>query len=252
MKDELIDFDLHEVFAGQEATLLAELNAGKQAGHSGVQGSGTEDRWIALLRERLPHRYEVTRAIVVDSTGHRSQQIDVVIHDRHFSPKFWEYGDHHYVPAECVYAVFEVKPELNREYVLYAGEKAASVRALHRTSTSFGWALGPMPPRPLFPILSGILCDNSSWIPPFGEPFGKALNDVGTDGRIDLGCVLGHGAFEVPYDGVAGQVTVSGADTALVTFLLKLLHRLQGLGSASAIDYSAYARWIEAKAGSAG
>jgi hypothetical protein len=249
--DDIDSFDLHKVFAGQEDGLRAQLKTGKQAGHPGVQGDGTEDGWLKLLQDRLPHRYAVTRGIVVDSKGSRSHQIDLVVHDRHFSPQFWEYGGHHYVPAESVYAVFEIKPKLTRKNVLYAGKKVATVRALHRTSASFGWAMGPMPARALFPILGGILADDCKWSPPFGEPFATALQDVGTDGRLDLGCVLGKGAFEVQHDAPADQAVVSGADTALVTFLLTLLHRLQGLGSAPAIDYPAYAQWIAGRAGAA-
>ena len=37
------------------------------------------------------------------------------------------------VPAESGYAVFEVKPLASSGEVVYAGEKVASVRALHRT-----------------------------------------------------------------------------------------------------------------------
>lgn len=242
------NFNLHEVFAGQEDVLRAELKAGKQAGHPGVQGDGTEDQWLTLLGKRLPHRYAVTRAIVVDSNGARSDQIDVVIHDRHFSPAFWEVGEHHYVPAESVYAVFEVKPELNRDYVLYAGKKVASVRALHRTSASFGWALGEMPARPLPPILGGLLASDSGWSPTFGKPFKEALSDAGDHGRLDLGCVLGHGAFEIPHGTDPEQLRASPDDTALISFFMTLLHRLQGLGSAPAIEYPKYLRWVAGRA----
>ena len=41
-----------------------------------------------------------------------------------------------YIPAEGVYAVFEVKPDLNKKYILYAGDKIESVRKLFRTSAS--------------------------------------------------------------------------------------------------------------------
>jgi hypothetical protein len=247
-QDDLEGFDLHQVFAGQEDILRAELRSGKQAGHPGVQGDATEGQWIALLRKRLPQRYEVTKAIVVDSIGHRSHQIDVVVHDRHFSPLWWEQGDHRYVPAESVYAVFEVKPEINREYVLYASRKIASVRGLHRTATSFGWAMGTMSPRPLPPILGGLLAGDSSWSPGLGDPFRSALQEAVPNGTLDLGCVLGHGAFEIPDGKSATNVVVSAPGVALVSFVLTLLHRLQGLGSAPAIDYSEYARWISGEA----
>jgi hypothetical protein len=237
-------FDLHEAFLGRERELLAALETGRRnAGHSGVQGQGTEMHWQALLEAVLPARYKVSPAIVVDSRGGQSQQIDLVIRDGHFSPLFWEWGGHCYVPVESVYAVAEVKPEINREYLLYASDKIASVRSLFRTSVPFGWAMGTMEARKLPPILGMFLGGASGWSPTFGDPFRQALKDVVKDGRIDLGCVLGSASFEVPSDDGADAAIVGEANTALVSFTMTLLKRLQGLGSSPAIDYDAYAAW---------
>jgi len=238
-------FNLHDAFAHQEAELAAALKSGKFAGHTGVQGQGTEDRWRALLRTMLPARYEVCAAIVVDSLGGKSEQLDLVIRDKHFSPLFWQWGGHLYVPAESVYAVFEIKPEINRGYLLYAGEKVASVRSLHRTSAPFGWAEGTMQRRDSLPILGGIVADNSGWTPAFGTPFMGAMKDVGEAGKLDLGCVLGHGSFEIPNDSPVERVAFSDPGTTLISFVLRLLRRLQAVGSAPAIDYAAYAGWID-------
>lgn len=238
-------FDLHQVFVGQEEALRGELTVAHQAGHPTVQGDATEGHWIGLLRKRLPRRYDVTKAIVVDSQGHRSEQMDLVICDRYYSPQWWELADHHYVPAESVYAAFEVKPEINRDYLIYASEKIASVRQLHRTAASFGWAMGTMNPRPRHPpILGGLLAGASGWSPTFGKPFRAALDDGPADGALDLGCVLGQGAFEIPDMARRSEVVVSEPEVALVTFLLTLLRRLQALGSVPAIDYTAYEGWI--------
>jgi len=237
-------FDLHSVFAGQETMLRGQMQTGKQAGHPVVQGDGTEDLWIKLLGDRLPNRYAVSKAIVVDSAGGRSHQLDVVVHDRQYSPQLWECGGHLYVPAESVYAVFEVKPEINRDYVLYAAKKVVSVRALRRTSTSFEWASGTHAGRKDFVPLGGILCSMSGWASNLGERFPTALGDAIVEGRLDLGCVLGVGAFDIPDREQPGVVEISGPSVALVSFLLTLLRRLQGLGTAPAIDYGAYAEWV--------
>ncbi len=243
------DFDLHEVFTGQEAILQAQLVAGKQAGHPGVQGDGTEHHWIELLRKRLPRRYDVTNGIVVDSAGGRSQQIDLVVYDRQYSPEFWEQGEHRYVPAEAVYAAFEIKPELNKDNVLYAGEKVASVRRLKRTSNTFGWAGGTHQGHGGFDPLGGILCTTSKWSPAFGDPFRKYCKEIESLGKLELGCVIGHGAFDIQDRYRPDEVIVSDASVTLVTFLLTLLRRLQTLGSASALDYAAYEEWIRGRAG---
>ena len=151
-------FDLHQAFLGRETEPLAALETGRRnAGQPGVQGQGSEMHWQALLEAVLPARYKVSPAIVVDSRGGQSQQIDLVIRDGHFSPLFWEWGGHCYVPVESVYAVAEVKPEINRKHLLYAGDKVASVRGLLRTSASFGWAMGTMEARSLPPIMGMFL-----------------------------------------------------------------------------------------------
>lgn len=244
-------FDLHDAFLGKEEELLAALRTGQRnSGHSGVQGEGTETHWHEMLGAILPARYQAIRAFVVDSRGGQSEQIDLAIIDRHFSPLFWEWGGHCYVPAESVYGVFEVKPEINREYVLYASTKIASVRNLHRTSAPFGWAMGTMPARSVPPILGGFLAASSGWSPTFGDPFRRALTDIGDGGDIDVGCVLNEGSFELPVGATsADKVMVSDPTTALVSFTLILLHRLQGIGSAPAIDYDAYTQWIGSRSG---
>jgi len=242
-------FDLHDAFMGMEDELATKLKTGQRnAGHSGVQGAGTEDHWHGLLADILPARYRAIRAFVVDSRGGQSEQIDLAIVDHHFSPLFWEWGGHCYVPAESIYAAFEVKPEIDRDYVLYGGGKVASVRRLHRTSVPFGWAMGIMPAREVPPILGGFLAGSSGWSPAFAQPFRQALTDVGNDGQIDLGCILGEGSFEIPVGKGVDAVVVSDAKTALVSFTLTLLHRLQGVGSAPAIDYDAYAGWVSSRA----
>jgi hypothetical protein len=242
---ELPDIDLHRIFAGQEEILARDLNASRLAGHTGVQGDGSEHLWIELLRQRLPNRYEVSKAIVVDSAGGRSHQIDAVIHDRQYSPQVWERGEHRFVPAESVYAAFEIKPEIKRDYVLYAAKKVASVRRLARTSTSFAWASGTHQGREDFVPLGGLLCGSCGWKSGLGDSFEEALQGTVQDGRLDLGCVLGQGAFEIPDRDKPGTVTTSAAEVALVSFLLTLLRRLQGLGTAPAIDYEAYMRWVD-------
>lgn len=242
---EVPNFDLHSVFAGQEQVLASELQIGRLAGHPGVQGDGAEDRWIELLRKRLPNRYAISKAIVVDSRGGRSHQIDAVIHDRQYSPRVWEQGDHLYVPAESVYAVFEIKPEINRNYMLYAAEKVASVRRLARTSASFAWASGTHQGREDFVPLGGLLCGSCGWTTSLGKPFADALTDATAQGRLDLGCVLGQGAFEIADREQPRVVTTSAPEVALVSFLLTLMRRLQGLGTSPAIDYRAYAQWVD-------
>ena len=90
-------------------------------------------------------------------------------------------------------AVFEAKQTANAQLVAYAQEKAASVRRLHRTSLPIPYAKGVYPPKPLIPILSGLLTFESDWTPGLGPSFQQALGKDTGEGRLDIGCVAAHG-----------------------------------------------------------
>ena len=94
------------------------------------------------MRKYLPRRYCVDKAIIVDCNGNTSDQIDIVIYDGQYSYFVFKHEQVIYVPAESVYAVIEVKQELNKANLNYAGEKAASVRKLSRTSAEIPFAGG--------------------------------------------------------------------------------------------------------------
>jgi hypothetical protein len=233
-------FDLHEAFLGQQKALLAKLTAGRATGgHPVAVGDGTETGWRDVIQLFLPVRYQVSHGFVVDSTGTRSEQLDVIIHDRQYSPLLWELGGHFYVPAESVYAVFEVKQDFSLVHVEAAAQKASSVRRRKRTSGSFGW-LGGHAKRELTPILAGLLVPTSEWNPPFGEPFRKAITGLPAEGRLDLGCVLDAGAWELPDPADPDSVVVTPPESSLVSFAMTLLQRLQALGTVGGIDYAAY------------
>lgn len=74
-----------------------------------MKGDVTEWDWIAVLREHLPTRYCVDKAFIVDSRGNLSQQLDLVIFDKQYGPIVFHRHGATYIPAESVYAVFEVK-----------------------------------------------------------------------------------------------------------------------------------------------
>jgi hypothetical protein len=232
-------------FESQQQKMIAELREVRAVhDHPTAKGDGTELHWLELLQSRLPARYRAERAFVVDADGNRSEQIDIVIHDRQFCPVLLDTAGGQHIPAESVYAVLEVKQDLTKNQILYAGEKIRSVRRLHRTSAEFPHASGRNRTSPK-PILGGILTFESGWSPPLGESFEAVLQSQSPHERIDLGCALCDGAFEVVYDadGVP-QLTRSAADSSLIFFFLRLLHRLQQVATVPAIDYLDYSRLL--------
>jgi hypothetical protein len=213
--------------------------------HPGTLGSASEEDWLRALSLILPRRYLATTAFVVDSRDGVSEQQDLLICDRQYSPLLFVHNGATYVAAESVYAVFEIKQDLNAANINYAGKKIASVRRLFRTSAPVVHLQGTSQGKPPFRILGGFLCLDSTWKPVFGISFKKALASVSEDGQLDLGCVLRHGAFETSYEkSKQPTVEVGNAKTGLTFFVLRLLRRLQLLGTAPAIDFTKYERHL--------
>lgn len=233
---------LTDILNGLQARLEGELRGNRAAiTHPGARGEASEEDWLRVLNDHLSRRYQADRAFVIDSRGECSEQIDIVIYDRQYSPFLYNQANQRYIPAESVYGILEVKQDLSREHVLYAGAKAASVRRLHRTSAPIPYAEGAYKPRPLPRIAAGILTYQSSWSPAFGDPFRDALAELPPLNRLDVGCALLHGAFEARYpDGNNVELTVVEGPRSLVQFLMRLLKQLQALATAPAIDYEAY------------
>jgi hypothetical protein len=177
---------------------------------------------------------------VVDSEGNSSRQIDILIFDRQYSPFIFKIEGSTYVPAESVYAVFEVKQTINSSHISYAQDIVASVRELHRTSLPIPHAGGTSPPKPLAPIIGGLLTFESDWQPPLGD---SLLNTLNTDHpcRLDLGCVASHGLFS---NDAEGNYTISPQPKAATAFLFELIARLQSMATVPMIDVRAYARWL--------
>lgn len=229
---------LHEDIEQRLATVRKTLS------HPGTKGDASENVWISLLEAYLPKRYQAAKAHVVDSLGTFSQQIDVVIFDRQYSPFIFTYENATIIPAESVYAVFEAKQTANAALVAYAQEKVASVRRLHRTSLPIPYAKGVYPPKPLIPILGGLLTFESEWSPPFGASLEKALTGNLDEGRLDLGCVASHGHFY--FDAPAQAYRFVGESKPATAFLFKLISQLQFSGTVPMIDIEAYGKWLTA------
>lgn len=211
-------------------------------GHSGLKGDDGEREWIEVFHQSLPRRYAVRKGEIIDSRGGRSDQIDVIVYDPQYTPLLFTQRDAAYVPAEAVYAVFEVKPALTRADLQYAAAKAASVRRLHRTSAPVHHSDGVYPPKPLFPILAGFLAHRVDVADP-ARALLETLDERARDPltQLDLGCVLDFGSFE--HDRATSRPLVHASEHApgLVYFLFRLLHRLQLLGTVPAIDWTEYA-----------
>ncbi|HVR70283.1 MAG TPA: DUF6602 domain-containing protein [Vicinamibacteria bacterium] len=231
---------VRDVFLQHQEQMTVALKCDRtNVPHPGAKGAASELCWIDMLRRHLPCRYSVDSAFVLDHSGSISDQIDVVIYDRQYTPLLRAERGTIYVPAEGVYAVFEVRQELSKRNLDYAGRKAASVRSLKRTSAAINHAGGNFEPKKPHTIIAGLLTLTTAWDPAFGESFVEGLAPLVDGRRLDLGCALRDGAWSVP-DGPDARPVVSASDQALIVFFLDLLQQLQQVATVAAIDFDYY------------
>lgn len=226
-------------FISIEKAFIEELKRVQQEiTHSGTLGDAWEDAWIGLLQKYLPTRYKVAKAFAVDHLGHTTDQLDCLIYDAHFTPILFGKDKHQYVPAEAVYATFEVKPSITKEDLEYASDKVASLRALQRTSASLTSHLGTSAPKPLLPIIGGLLGLNASWADGLGETFLKNFNTLKDDKKLDLVMTAESGVCD-HLDQSRDPQIISG-DGALLRGLLRLLTALRAKATVPAVEWEKY------------
>lgn len=273
--------DLKQLFNGLQKQMSAQLNTNREfIDHPGSKGDALENAWIEWLRNYLPNRYCVDKAIVIDHEGNTSQQMDIVIYDNWYTPFIFNQNGFYYIPAEGVYAVFEVKPDIqgkvgDKNYIVYAGEKIESVRVLKREAASFINGGIKSKPRPLTKIVGGILCSTNSFTHQDNDTIEKHLKALDNLKSIDLGCIADYGSFYVDYQSpqkinenrqdVTGEITDSGTgpyleyyknrqlsklyfsskENSFVTFFMQLTRYLQqAIGTIPAINLNAYLKNI--------
>ena len=263
--------DLRDLFMGLQKQMLASLNVDRDfIGHPGSKGDATEQRWIEFLRAYLPDRYKVDKAIVIDSTGNVSEQMDVVVYDAIYTPFIFKQDGFMYIPAESVYAVFEVKQDV-KGYIEYSAQKVESVRKLKRTSIDMVNSGKRTPARPLTKIIGGILTTTSTYSG--HETLKRQLKELKGYQTLDLGCLCDSGSFYVDYKETpptdidpakdvkenrkyieqvyesreVNESKISDKNVSLFTFFLQLVSYLKSIGTVPAIDVNAYLKAIRAQ-----
>ena len=154
---------LQDIAANIQLKLLADLAQSQPIEHPGTKGDITEAAWISLFKDYLPTRFRVSKGIIVDCDGETSDQIDCVIFDSQYTPQIIPNEASLYIPAEAVHAVFEVKQKIDLRSIKYASKKLRSVKALHRTSSSYTGDGRKREAKPLFQILGGLLALRCSY-----------------------------------------------------------------------------------------
>ena len=263
--------NIGELFGSLQNQMVAQLNTNREfILHSGSKGDSLENVWIEWLRSYLPNRYCVDKAIVIDSNGSLSHQIDLVIYDQQYTPFVFKQNGIFYIPAEGVYAIFEVKPDFKGKvdednFFQYAGKKIESVRKLKRTSVGIINAGISQPARALTKIVGGFLASTNTYSHSSNNTIEGHLKKLQGLQSIELGCAVDYGSFYVNYKGEEDtnnkdfdkrildyytqrqfdSVTFSKKENSLVTFFLQLTRYLQqSIGTVAAIDLNAYSKAV--------
>ena len=206
--------------------------------------------------------------MVIDSVGNVSDQMDVVIYDGMYTPFIFNQDGFLYIPAESVYAVFEVKQDVSGN-IKYTAEKIESVRRLKRTSIEMIASGKLQDARELTKIIGGILTTTCSYSDL--NTVEKQLRSLRGYQTLDLGCLCDSGSFYVDYNEVLpeGKVDTSQIDVnrkyiegvyesrevnkvkfsdkkvSLFTFFLQLVSYLKCIGTVPAIDINEYLKAID-------
>ncbi len=233
-------------FLALQEQLSASLGFTSVIPHPVGMGDEAEGNWSQMLSGHLPWRYQVVeKCFVVDHRGEVSDEIDLLLCDRQYTTLVFRAGARLFVPAEAVYAVFEVKPRINLANVEYAAGKMASVRRLSRTSAPVVHAGGTHDePKEPAHIIGGLLTTGSDWNPPLGDSFESALKAHVGDYRIDIGCVVHAGGWQTADEGDSVGVETSQPEDALVYFYLRLLAMLQQVGTVPAMDFEVWSTFL--------
>lgn len=221
--------DIKNLFSALDEEMRLKLSSKiDEIYHPTARGNESELNWIGLLRTYLPERYKIDSGFVVDCDGYISDQIDIIIYDRHFTPFIFRGGSTIYIPAEGVYAVFEVKPHFDKCNYDYAVDKLNSVRKLNRTSATFTHIKGN-DKKELFDIVGGLLTKEMKSNQCFDSINGCDLSII-----LCLNCkikiVNSTENIEIQYR----------SDPILAFFLLRLIEKLRHLGSVPALDVDEY------------
>lgn len=78
--------------------------------HYATVGSYRENVWKSLFEMIIPKKYCIEQGVfIIDSYGHKSKEVDLVIFDEMYTPYIFNYGEIKFIPIEAVAAVVQCK-----------------------------------------------------------------------------------------------------------------------------------------------
>lgn len=82
----------------------------KASNHYPTEGSYRESIWKSLFEMIIPRKYCIEQGVfIIDSYGHKSKEVDLVVFDEMYTPYIFNYGKIKFIPIEAVAAVVQCK-----------------------------------------------------------------------------------------------------------------------------------------------
>lgn len=121
--------------SGAVATLRAQYDMTKTIGHSGTSGSAREGLIQKFLIDHLPAMASVSGGVLIDDTGKRSKQQDLVLIKNNM-PRLRFISGHELIFYDATVGTFEIKTSIDsRNIIKEVGNNLKSVNSLSTTAT---------------------------------------------------------------------------------------------------------------------
>ncbi len=128
------EFGLPELLRQAGERMAADLR-NRFVSHPGEAGREREQILRSFFESYLPCRFDVASGFAFDSGGHLSRQLDIIIANSDFAPRFETAGGTRHYPCESLVAVGQVKSSLtSRVKLREAFDDLASASSLDRSA----------------------------------------------------------------------------------------------------------------------
>lgn len=244
------NIDIKQILEYRNLNLSSELRL--KLKHPVTQGDHSEYAWIEFLRSFLPSKFSVDKGFVYDSKGQVSKQIDIIIYDSLYTPLIFKTSSGEaYVTSESVYAIFEVKQNVDGKNIKAANEKINSVKNLYRTSRDIMVGGDKKPGREAesLKIIGGILSTGNKFEGDNNKGVLKEtlIDHLKTNTGIDLGCSAMDYTFIVGEDSnglrdVDNMIFTDDRNKIIINFFYIIIDELYKRGTVPAADIRKYGK----------
>lgn len=236
---------LMEYCAAAVSALTSQYEMTNVLGHAATAGAARESLIQNFFVDHLPEMTSVVSGVIVDATGNRSKQQDIVLMLKSM-PRLRFASGHDLIFQEGAVGTFEIKTTINQRSILTGiGENIKSVRALIPTSKG-GARLGNLS-WPHARIFTAILTYGGAALPMISAWLEEMPDECRPDLYIDLtkgGLLKNEGIFQNKYEQSNDYVEISGPALGLAR-LLTILSDLTSMMEFREVKWNEYISGID-------